>query len=171
MTFIFFALTEDLVNDVRERCGGVDYNAVFRNVFFRLMQSHNEFPFLWSFRPSQLGPVPRRSSIRRDKVSRSTSRTNTPSNRSMNLEKFLEPPQKNVTASSWLATKAFTFSTSQMWCSVRGRHPSVYQFPDRLDTPIHGHHEWHGSRAAAILCRPTFCRRRKRLQSDNFSCP
>src|SRR5580704_9609330 len=49
--------------------------------------------------------------------------------------------------------------------------PSVDPFPDRLDTPIPGHHEWPGSRAAAILCRPPFCRRRKRLQSDNFSCP
>ena len=32
-------------NDARERCGGVDDNAVFRNVFLCLMQSHNEFPF------------------------------------------------------------------------------------------------------------------------------
>lgn len=38
---------KDLVNDVRDRCGGVDYNAVLRNVFFRLMQSRNEFPFHW----------------------------------------------------------------------------------------------------------------------------
>jgi mRNA-degrading endonuclease HigB of HigAB toxin-antitoxin module len=30
-------------------------------------------------------------------VSRSTSKTNTPSNKSMNLAKFLEPPQKKVT--------------------------------------------------------------------------
>lgn len=28
----------------------------------------------------------------------------------MNFAKFLEPPQKNVTASSWLAIKVFTFS-------------------------------------------------------------
>ena len=61
-----------------------------------------------------------RSSSRRFNVSMSTSRTNTPSNRSMNFEKFLEPPQKNVTASSWLATKAFTLSTCQMWCSCCG---------------------------------------------------
>jgi hypothetical protein len=40
-------LTKDLVNDVRDRCGGFDYNAVLRNVFFRLMQSRNEFPFHW----------------------------------------------------------------------------------------------------------------------------
>jgi hypothetical protein len=40
-------LMKDLVNDVRDRCGGVDYNAVLRNVFFRLMQSRNEFPFHW----------------------------------------------------------------------------------------------------------------------------
>src|SRR5947209_2430040 len=33
------------------------------------------------------------------------------------------------------------------------------------------HHEWPGSRAAAILCRPPFCRRRKRLRSDNFGRP
>jgi hypothetical protein len=40
-----FALTKDLVNDARDRCGGVDYNTVFRSVFFRLVQSRNEFPF------------------------------------------------------------------------------------------------------------------------------
>ena len=40
-------LTKDLVNDARDRRGGVDYNAVLRNVFFRLMQSRNEFPFRW----------------------------------------------------------------------------------------------------------------------------
>ena len=40
-------LTKDLVNDVRDRRGGVDYNAVLRNVFFRLMQSRNELPFRW----------------------------------------------------------------------------------------------------------------------------
>ncbi len=38
-------MTDDLVNDARDRCGTVDYNTVFRNVFFRLMQSRNEFPF------------------------------------------------------------------------------------------------------------------------------
>jgi len=38
-------LTKDLVNHARDGRGGVDYNAVFRNVFFRLMQSRNEFPF------------------------------------------------------------------------------------------------------------------------------
>jgi hypothetical protein len=40
-------LTKDLVNDARDRCGGVDYNAVLRNVIFRLMQLRNEFPFHW----------------------------------------------------------------------------------------------------------------------------
>jgi len=40
-------LTNDLVNDARDRCGGVDQDAVFRNVFFRLMQSRNELPFRW----------------------------------------------------------------------------------------------------------------------------
>jgi len=38
-------LTNDLVNDARDRCGGVDQDAVFRNVVFRLMQSRNDFPF------------------------------------------------------------------------------------------------------------------------------
>ena len=42
-----FALTKDLVNDEREGWGGVDDDAVFRNVCFRVMQSHSEFPFLW----------------------------------------------------------------------------------------------------------------------------
>src|SRR4029453_524149 len=51
-----------------------------------------------------------RSSSRRFNESRSTSRARTPSNKSINFEKFLEPPQKNVTASSWFATKAFTLA-------------------------------------------------------------
>jgi hypothetical protein len=38
-------LTKDLVNDALDGHGGVDCNSVFRNVFFRLMQSRNEFPF------------------------------------------------------------------------------------------------------------------------------
>ena len=38
-------MTNDLVNDVRDRCGGVDYDTVFRNVFLCLMQSRNELPF------------------------------------------------------------------------------------------------------------------------------
>lgn len=42
---ILFDLTDDLVNDVLDRRGGVNYNSVFRNVFFRLVQSRNEFPF------------------------------------------------------------------------------------------------------------------------------
>jgi hypothetical protein len=41
---ICFALTKDLVNDARDGRGGVDYNAVLRDVFFRLMPSRNEFP-------------------------------------------------------------------------------------------------------------------------------
>lgn len=43
--------TKDLINDAREGRGGVDYNTVFWNVFFRLMRSHNEFPFAWSSAP------------------------------------------------------------------------------------------------------------------------
>ena len=39
-----FALTNDLVDDAHDRCGGVDPYAVFRDVFFRLMQSRNEIP-------------------------------------------------------------------------------------------------------------------------------
>jgi len=38
-------LTKDLINDARDGRGGVDYNTVFRSVFFRLIQSRNEFPF------------------------------------------------------------------------------------------------------------------------------
>jgi len=38
-------LTNDFVNDARDRCGGIDHDTIFRNVFFRLMQSHNEFLF------------------------------------------------------------------------------------------------------------------------------
>ncbi len=44
-------MTKDLINDAREGRGGVDYNTVFRSVFFRLMQSHNEFPFFWCSAP------------------------------------------------------------------------------------------------------------------------
>ncbi|SEO03910.1 hypothetical protein SAMN05518847_105320 [Paenibacillus sp. OV219] len=36
---------------MRDRCGGVDYNPVFGNAFFRLMQAPNDFPFLWSATP------------------------------------------------------------------------------------------------------------------------
>jgi hypothetical protein len=42
---------DDLVNDARERCGGIDDNAILRNVFLRLMQSRNEFPFRWFCAP------------------------------------------------------------------------------------------------------------------------
>src|SRR5947209_13141656 len=35
----------DLVDDVPERCRGVDDDAVLRNVFLCLMQSHSKVPF------------------------------------------------------------------------------------------------------------------------------
>ena len=38
-------VTDDLVNDAHERCGGVDDDTVFRYIFFRLMQARNDFPF------------------------------------------------------------------------------------------------------------------------------
>ncbi len=44
-------VTKDLVNDAHDGRGGVDYNTVFRSVFFRLMQSHNEFSFFWFSTP------------------------------------------------------------------------------------------------------------------------
>jgi hypothetical protein len=44
-------LTKDLINDAGDGRGGVDYNAAFRNVFFRLMQSHTEFSFFWFSAP------------------------------------------------------------------------------------------------------------------------
>jgi hypothetical protein len=43
-SFICSAPTNDLVNDARHRRGGVDDNAVLRNVFFRLVQSRDESP-------------------------------------------------------------------------------------------------------------------------------
>ncbi len=46
-----FDLMEDFVNDVRERCGGVNYNPVFGKPFFRLMHAHNDFSFRWSAAP------------------------------------------------------------------------------------------------------------------------
>ena len=42
---LYPALTDDLVNDAGNRCGGIDDNAVLRNVFVRSMQARNEFPF------------------------------------------------------------------------------------------------------------------------------
>jgi hypothetical protein len=51
-------LANDLVNDVCDRCGGVDRDPVLRDVFFRLMQSRNEFPFLWlSAAPLRVGSL------------------------------------------------------------------------------------------------------------------
>jgi len=41
----------------------------------------------------------------------------------MSWERFLDPPQKNVTASSLLAAKALTFSTSQSGLSARSALP------------------------------------------------
>jgi hypothetical protein len=40
-----FHVANDLVNHLHKRGSCVDYDAVFRNVFLRLMQSHNEVPF------------------------------------------------------------------------------------------------------------------------------
>src|SRR5579859_2221114 len=48
---ICVALTENLVNDARERCGGVDDHPVFGNVFFRVIHAHSDFPFLWCSAP------------------------------------------------------------------------------------------------------------------------
>jgi hypothetical protein len=45
------ALADDLVNDAGNRCGGVDDDAVPRDVFFRSMQARNELPF--RLRPAQ----------------------------------------------------------------------------------------------------------------------
>ena len=39
------ASTKDLVDNVLDRCGGVDDNAVLRDVFFGLMPSHDELAF------------------------------------------------------------------------------------------------------------------------------
>jgi len=77
-------LTKDVINDARDGRGGVDDNTVFRNVFLRLMQSYTEFPFFW-FPPQSSGSSRHRSSSRRFIVSRSISRTKTPSNISMNF--------------------------------------------------------------------------------------
>ena len=100
---------EDLVDDAREGRRGVDDDAV-RGVFSRLVQPLYELTFRL---PS--APLVFRSLVEPLSVSRSTSRTKTPSNRPMKSEKFLDPPQKNVSAPSWLATKALTFSTCQRW--------------------------------------------------------
>jgi hypothetical protein len=67
LAFICFNLMKDFVNHVRDRCGGVDYNPVFGNAFFRLIQASNDFPFLWStcLPPQSVGFSATRSSIRR----------------------------------------------------------------------------------------------------------
>jgi len=46
-----FALTDDLVNNLFEWCVCVDNDAVARDLFFRLVQSHNDFPFRWFAAP------------------------------------------------------------------------------------------------------------------------
>ena len=46
-----FALTKDLVDDPRDGRGGVDHDPVVGNVFFRSMQSQNEFPLRVSSAP------------------------------------------------------------------------------------------------------------------------
>jgi hypothetical protein len=38
---------KNLVHHVLKWSCGIDDDAVFRNVFFRLIQAHCEFPFLW----------------------------------------------------------------------------------------------------------------------------
>ena len=38
---------KNLIHHVLKWSCGVDDDAVFRNVFFRLMQAHSKFPFLW----------------------------------------------------------------------------------------------------------------------------
>ncbi len=48
---VCFDLTDDLFDDARDRRGGVDYNAVLRDVFFRLTQCHNELPLGWFCAP------------------------------------------------------------------------------------------------------------------------
>jgi hypothetical protein len=51
MLSVCFALTNALVNDARDWRGGVDCNTVLRNVFFRLMQSRDNFSFRLSSAP------------------------------------------------------------------------------------------------------------------------
>jgi hypothetical protein len=46
-----FALTDDLVNKLFEWDGSVDHDAVARDLSFRLVQSHNDFPFRWFAAP------------------------------------------------------------------------------------------------------------------------
>src|SRR6201987_2046505 len=45
------SLTKDLIDHLRDRRSGIYYNAVLRNGFFRLMQSHTEFAFFWFSSP------------------------------------------------------------------------------------------------------------------------
>ena len=106
---------EDLVDDTLDWRRGVDDDAV-RGVFSRLVQPLDELAFRLSSAPL----VFIRASSRRFSVSRSTLRTKTPSNRPMKSAEFREPPQKNVSASAWSATKALTLSTCQRWCSCGG---------------------------------------------------
>jgi len=95
----YVALAEDLVNDARGRCGGVDRHTVVRDVLLRQVESPDELALRWSAAPLVL----RRWSSRRATVSRSTRSTNTRSNRSMTSLELRKHPQKKVAGSSWLA--------------------------------------------------------------------
>lgn len=44
---IYVDVTNDLVDDARDRGGGVDYNAVFWDVFLRLVPSHDAVSLRW----------------------------------------------------------------------------------------------------------------------------
>jgi hypothetical protein len=51
-------VAKNRVNDLRDRCGSVDRDAVLRNVFFRAVPSQNEFPFCWcSAAPLRVRPL------------------------------------------------------------------------------------------------------------------
>ena len=58
--FDCFTLTEDLVNDARDRYGRVNDSTDFRYFFFRSMQPHDQFPFRSSPAPTHL-PVARQA--------------------------------------------------------------------------------------------------------------
>src|SRR5262245_7258888 len=88
------ASQENLIRNAFKRRSCVDHDTTLRDIFFRCMQSHDQL--------RSLGLPPNSSSglrtSRRFNVSISTSRTKTPSNKSIKRGKFLEPPQKKEIA-------------------------------------------------------------------------
>ena len=94
MSVTSLALFQNLIHDAFNRRSGVDCDTTLRDIFFRCMQSHNQLPFARSS-AKLIFWSPGKPPVQRVE---STSRTKTPSNKSIKRWKFLEPPQKKEIA-------------------------------------------------------------------------